>query len=386
MGIAAFGVGLSVLIFGASAAFGYWSYSDTTSAHPAAALADSILKGVTPAIPSTNGPNGNTVSFSFSQASTASGSLKIANYTITRYPISGSGIVTSAICSAISGTVNCSETAVPNGTWTYTDIPYIPGSNWTGIESAKSPPVTVDTSTPTASPVSVSGVTFATAPLWINGSDAVTLTDSPTDSSGQGIASVAYYACATSVGSCTSAHWTSIGSSSSGSSSYEVSWSPLPGTGVTYNVVAVATAINTNSSPVSSPTELEIDTAPVAPAPLVGASHSYLHSGTTYVNNGVNVSDLAADSGGAGVASVTYYYCAGTTGSCTSSDGIQIGTSTNGSGSYAVSWASQPADGAYRIVALATDNVGNATTSTSTVVTVDNTAPTVSAPNVNGVS
>ena len=387
LAIAALGAGIGVLVFGVSAAFAYWAYTDSSNGHPAAALADSIPKGATPGTPSTNAPNGNTVSFSFSQVSTTSGNLAITSYTITRYPAAGgSGTVTSAGCSTSGGTVNCSETSVPNGAWVYTDIPYISGTNWTGPESAKSPSVTVDTTTPNASAPSVAGVTFGTGPIWINGNDPVALTDSPTDGGGQGVASVAYYACPTSVGSCTSAHWTSIGFSSSSSNSYRVSWSSLPSAGITYNLVAVATAIDTNTSPVSSPTEVEVDTAPVSPAPVVGASHSYTHSGTTYVNNGVSFTDLPTDAGGSGVASVTYYECAGATGSCTSSNGIQIGMSTNSGSSYAVTWTGQPADQAYRIVALAIDNVANSTTSSSTVVTVDNTAPTVSTPSVNGIS
>lgn len=377
---------MGLVLFSAGAAFAYWVYSDTSNGHSAVATADSIPQGATPGTPSVNAPNGNAVSLSFAQVSTVSGNLAITSYTVTRYPAAGgSGTVTSASCSITTGTVSCLDTAVPTGSWVYTDTPYISGTSWTGTESAKSPSVTVDTTTPVASTPVVTGVTYGSNPTWINGSDSVTLTDSPTDTGGQGTASVAYYYCPASVGSCTSAHWTEIGFSSASATSYQVSWGSIPPSGVADNVVAVATAINTNTSASSSPAEVEFDTAPTAPAPTVSASHSYTGS-STYVNDGVIFTDSPTDSGGSGVASVTYYYCAGSSGTCTSGNGAQIGSSTVATGNYAVTWNGQPADGPYRIVALVVDNVANSTTSSSTVVTVDNTAPTVSTPIVNGVS
>lgn len=383
--VGALGAISGVLIFSSGAAFAYWAYTDSSNGGSAQAIADSIPQGATPATPTVSAPNGNTVTITFAQVSTA-GHLAITSYILYRYPTPGAGTPVGSCSAPSGGTVTCTDSSVPDGTWTYTDTPDIAGTSWTGAESAKSPAVTVDTTTPTASAPSIAGLTYGTSPVWINGNDAVALTDSPTDSHGQGVASVAYYDCPTSAGSCTSAHWTAIGSSSLSSGGYQVSWGSLPSSGVPYNVVAVATAIDSNTSLVSSPTEVEVDTAPVAPTPVVGASHSYTSSGTTYVNNGVSFTDSPTDTGGSGVASVTYYECAGATGSCTSSNGLQIGTSTNSVSSYSISWTGEPADGPYRIVALVLDNVANSTTSSSTVVTVDNTAPTVSTPSVNGIS
>jgi hypothetical protein len=70
------------------------------------------------------------------------------------------------------------------------------------------------------------------------------------------------------------------------------------------------------------------------------------------------LTDAPSDAG-SGVKSVAYYYCAGYAGSCTTSTGTLIGSSTNAGTNYAVTWTGQPVDGAYRVVAVVTDNVGN---------------------------
>ena len=124
-------------------------------------------------------------------------------------------------------------------------------------------------------------------------------------------------------------------------------------------------------------------TGPTVSAPIVGSPHSYVN-GITYLNNGVGLTDSASDTG-SGVASVTYYWCLATVSSCTSANGTQIGSPVTGS-PYPVTWSSQPSDAAYKLVAVGLDNVGNTTTSSSTLVTVDNTPPVVSTPSVNGIS
>ena len=82
------------------------------------------------------------------------------------------------------------------------------------------------------------------------------------------------------------------------------------------------------------------------------------------------LTDTASDAG-AGVKSVSYYYCSGYTGSCPS--GTLIGTSTTSAGGYPMTWTSQPANGAYRVVAVGTDNVNNASSASAAFpVTVAN--------------
>lgn len=84
------------------------------------------------------------------------------------------------------------------------------------------------------------------------------------------------------------------------------------------------------------------------------------------------LSDSAADAGGSGVASVSYYYCTGFAATCPSTGRTLIGTSTT-PGTFALAWTGQPSNGSYTVVAVATDNVGNVgATSPGTPVTVSN--------------
>ncbi|MGZ0151930.1 hypothetical protein ACXJJ3_33070 [Kribbella sp. WER1] len=78
---------------------------------------------------------------------------------------------------------------------------------------------------------------------------------------------------------------------------------------------------------------------------------------TVAVSSGATLTDTSSDGNGSGVKSVAYYYCAGYSGSCTSTNWTPIGTAT--SGNYQVVWTSTPAPGAYRVVAISTDNVSN---------------------------
>ena len=110
----------------------------------------------------------------------------------------------------------------------------------------------------------------------------------------------------------------------------------------TFNNVTVGTAgigltLNANSTGLSQ-----------------GTSSSF--NVTVLVQTGATLTDAAADAG-SGVKSVAYYYCSGYTTSCTSSSGAFIGSSSNSGNSYQVTWSSEPANGAYDVVAVGTDNV-----------------------------
>ncbi|MFF0264099.1 hypothetical protein [Kribbella sp. NPDC004536] len=91
---------------------------------------------------------------------------------------------------------------------------------------------------------------------------------------------------------------------------------------------------------------------------------------TVAVSSGAVLTNASTDGSGSGVKSVAYYYCAGYSGSCTSTNWTLIGSSTTAT-SYQVTWTSTPAPGAYRVVAVSTDNVTNVSQpSGSTPVTV----------------
>jgi len=121
-----------------------------------------------------------------------------------------------------------------------------------------------------------------------------------------------------------------------------------------------ATAV-TNGSGLATFGSAEIDTA-AAGLTLTGSASglSPASSGSfnvvVPVTNGIPLTDTAADSG-SGVKSVGYYYCAGYSGACT--NGTLIGTATNAANSYLLTWTGQPANGQYRLVAVAVDNVTN---------------------------
>lgn len=82
------------------------------------------------------------------------------------------------------------------------------------------------------------------------------------------------------------------------------------------------------------------------------------------VTNGTPLTDAAAD-GGSGVKTVNYYYCPGFTGTCT--NGTIIGSSSTAGNDYLFTWTGQPANGAYRIVAVATDNVSNVSSPSASI-------------------
>jgi hypothetical protein len=330
-------------------------------------------------------PTGSTVALSWTGV-TDPGSGTFGYYvTRTPYPSGSPGYACSSSPTSLlpATPTSCGDTSVASGTYTYTVTAVY--NSWTAT-STPSSPVTVDATIPTASaPSAAAIVTYGTSPIWVD-NETVTLTDTPTDVGGTGVASVAYYYCPTSAGSCTSGTpWHSIGSSSTGPN-WSVAWSSLPADG-TYNVVAVATGQNANVSSPSAATLMGVDTTgPIVAAPHVAAAVTF-GSSPIYVNNEtVTLTDTSVTDAGSGVKSVAYYYCPTSAGSCTSGNGTQIGTASTSS-PYSVTWNTPlPADGAYEIVAVVTDNVTNTSTSSSTLVTVDKTPPNVSTPSVNGFS
>jgi hypothetical protein len=98
------------------------------------------------------------------------------------------------------------------------------------------------------------------------------------------------------------------------------------------------------------------------------------------------LSDGATDSGGSGMKSVTFYYCAGfsnTPMACGASNGTEIGSPATAS-PFSVAWSSLPVSGSYRVVAVGTNNAGDLTTSATTPVSVDSSGPVGGAISVPG--
>ena len=146
--LAVFGATVGLGIVGTGVAFGYWETTDPSN--PAQAVASSLPQGATPSA-SLSATSYDTVTITFGQVTTTSGGVEIpvSHYVLQRYPSAGGPPVTvTASCSG-TGTITCTESSVPDGTWRYTDTPTY-ATNWVGVESAKSGVVTVNT-TPTVS-------------------------------------------------------------------------------------------------------------------------------------------------------------------------------------------------------------------------------------------
>jgi hypothetical protein len=76
-------------------------------------------------------------------ASQFNGGGNVPGYVIKRYnSVTNALQPTLSACSGVVGSTGCTENAVPTGSWTYTVTPAA-GTNWRGIESAKSTTVTV---------------------------------------------------------------------------------------------------------------------------------------------------------------------------------------------------------------------------------------------------
>ncbi|MEV6416806.1 hypothetical protein [Kribbella sp. NPDC051718] len=94
---------------------------------------------------------------------------------------------------------------------------------------------------------------------------------------------------------------------------------------------------------------------------------------TVAVSNGAALTSGVNDGSGSGVKTVAYYRCSGYTGACTSANWTLIGSSTTAAGNYLVTWTGQPANGPYRLVTVATDNVSNVSQASASIpVTVAN--------------
>ncbi|WP_432879852.1 hypothetical protein ACQPYH_33955 [Kribbella sp. CA-245084] len=163
------------------------------------------------------------------------------------------------------------------------------------------------------------------------------------------------------------------------------SGNPVSGSGTTITLTPSGGAINagasanTDSSGRATFSGVTINTAVLglsltaSASGLTSTGPSATFNVTVAVSSGATLTDTTSDGSGSGVKSVAYFFCAGYSGTCTSANWTTIGSSTSAGTNYQVSWTSQPANGAYRVVAVSTDNVTNVSQpSSSTPVTVAN--------------
>jgi hypothetical protein len=175
-----------------------------------------------------------------------------------------------------------------------------------------------------------------------------------------------------------------------GLSSSEIRVSGLTSSGTVTVSVAADAAQNPhgvgNAASTSTDNTVTFDvTSPTAAVPGLTAVVTYGAAPVYVSNETVTLTDVAADAD-SGVQSVSYFSCAGGSGSCTSANGTLIGASTTAAGNYPVSSSTPLAspDGVYQVIAVVADKAGNVMTSAPLQVAVDTSNPTVSAPLVNG--
>ena len=385
-------------------ALAYWVVSVVyANGNFALAQADTLPAGSTPVAATTPSAHSNTVGLTFSTSATTASGRSVTSYVVSRYATGSSSPSSTFTCTPPSGSFTCTESSVPDGSWQYTDSPTIAGSSWVGAASAMSASVIVDTTAPTTTVTFPASGSFYTSAMWtagcssspFNATDSICGTATDPGTYATGVASVAVSVQSTS-GFTGGKFW---GGSSFNQSSEQTfpatlsggNWTlPFPASNFlsdgTFTVRAYATdnAGNTSSATVAF---FGIDnTAPTMSAPGITAPVTY-SSNPVYVDSEpVTLTESASDAG-SGVGSVSYYYCAGSSGSCTAgTPWTLIGTSTNAGSNFSFTWNTPlPADGTYQIVAVGTDNVGNTSSSSpSSLVAVDTTPPTVTQPGVNG--
>jgi hypothetical protein len=389
----------------AAPAFAYWIVSVAYAAgNFSVAQADSLPAGSTPTVATTPAANSNTVGLTFDTSATTTSGRTVTSYVISRYATGSSTPSVTFTCSPPSGSFTCTEGGVPDGSWQYTDAPTIAGSSWVGAESPKSIAVIVDTTPPTTSvsfPISGgyynnAGWTAGCNTSPFNVTDTICGTATDPGSFPSGVASVAVSVQSTS-GSTAGEYWGGSSFNQSSEDKLAATYSAgqwtlafpsgnFPADG-SYIVRSYATDNDGNVQSPGTAVAFGIDnTAPTMVAPTATASVQYGSNPTYFDNEPVTLTEAASDSG-SGVKSVSYYYCAGSSGSCTSgTPWTLIGSSSTSSGNFAVTWNTPlPADGPYQIVAVGTDSAGNTSgSSPSTLVAVDTTPPTVTQPGVNG--
>jgi hypothetical protein len=186
--------------------------------------------------------------------------------------------------------------------------------------------------------------TVSIGSAWKNTNQTVTL--SPSDGTGSGVAAT-HYTTNGSTPTTASPQGTSVALTADGI--YTVKYFSVDNVSNSEAVKTAGTQIRIDKTP---PTSVTLNALPAQ------------------IRNGQVLSGSAVDGGPSGIASLSYYYCAGA--SCTPT--ILIGTSSTGP-SYTVTWAGQPADGTYQVLARATDAAGNTLDSAKRTVVIDNSPP-----------
>ncbi|GAA4684253.1 hypothetical protein GCM10025780_32700 [Frondihabitans cladoniiphilus] len=151
----------------ASPAAAFWSAVSTGTGSGSATTA-TVGRGVAPTATVSQA----SISVSWSAATASTGSAA-TGYTVVRYDSNGVAQTPLASCAGTVAATSCTETGVPDGSWSYTVTPRY--QNWVGTEGPKSTAVRVDTTPPVnhLSIVNVTGGAILTGTtLWYQGTSA----------------------------------------------------------------------------------------------------------------------------------------------------------------------------------------------------------------------
>ncbi len=370
--------GVASVVFQRSpAGAGTWTTIDTDSTEPYTASLDTLALGdglydlrvISTDAAGNSSVNtltdrrvNNTAPAAFDLGGPADGDAVRDGQTLEATPSDGGGGIASVeffycagtSCSVASGTAIGSDTTSPYAV-TWTSQP----ADGTYTLIARATDAAGNTTDSSTTAVSVDN-TAPTASLTDPGADlrgVVALAATATDAGG--VASVVFQRSPAGAGT-----WTTIDTDST--EPYTASLDTLAlGDGL-YDLRVISTDAAGNSS-VDTLTDRRVNNTAPAAFDLGGPADG------DAVRDGQTLEATPSDGGG-GIASVEFFYCAGT--SCSVASGTAIGSDTTSP--YAVTWTSQPADGTYTLIARATDAAGNTTDSSTTAVSVNNTAPTAS--------
>jgi large repetitive protein len=337
-------VALAIVLGGATAAWAFWTATD--SAHAGQATADALPAGQTPTA-SLSSPGGvTTASVTFNRLPTTAGRT-VSAFLIKRYSsASGGTAAATVICSPVgSGSpVSCTESGVPAGTWYYSDTPTVAGSVWVGTESSRSNAVSTDSTAPA---IGYSQNPVANGNGFNKTSVSVTLTATD-EAGGSGVAFITY----------------KVDSAASVQVNAATTTFTVSGEG-THTLTFTATDNAANTSTTQTQT-IKIDSTPPG-APAI--------TSTPTVINVANATSISVSGTAEAGSTVTLTLTDGVPGHTVSA----TTTAAGGSWSFASLDPSGLNDGTVTVNVTSTDLAGNTSTPpTSATIPKDTVVPTVS--------
>jgi hypothetical protein len=187
------------VLLGAVPASAYWSAASTPESSGSARAA-TVAQGATP---TATVSDRNTVALTW-PATTLSTGTPVSGYAVTRFSQTGVAQAARGGCAGTLAAPSCTETAVPDGVWSYAITPRF-SANWTGPASARSVPVRTDVTAPVnaLSRTAVAGGSWLVgATLYYRGTDAgsFTLANALTDAGSGPVSSTSRGLTGTSTG------------------------------------------------------------------------------------------------------------------------------------------------------------------------------------------